>query len=99
VELPDVGPIIFEDAETGEQLYIDTHDKDFRKRFVETAARHDYELNVLFHRLGIDTLGLSTGGDLVREIVRFARLRKQRKVTPAAFAKSNVRDLTPRLGG
>jgi uncharacterized protein (DUF58 family) len=99
VELPDVGPIIFEDAETGEQLYIDTHDKDFRKRFVEMAARHDYELSLLFRRLGIDTLGLSTDGDLVREIVRFARLRKQRKIAPAAFAKSNVRVSTPGLGG
>ena len=94
VELPDVGPIIFEDAETGEQLYIDTHNRDFRKRFIEAAARHDYELNVLFRRLGIDTLGLSTDGDMVKEIIRFARLRKQRKITPAAFAKANVRDLT-----
>ena len=30
VELPDVGPIIMEDAETGEQLYVDTHDRRFR---------------------------------------------------------------------
>ncbi len=99
MELPDIGPIIFEDAETGEQLYIDTHDKDFRKRFVETAARQDYELSVLFRRLGIDILGLSTDGDLVREIVRFVRLRKQRKMAPAAFAKSNVGVLAPALGG
>ncbi len=95
VELPDVGPIIFEDAETGEQLYIDTHDKGFQKRFAETAARHDYELNVLFRRLGIDKLELSTAGDMVSQIVRFARLRKQRKMTPAAFTKSKIRDLTP----
>ena len=26
VELPDIGPIVMEDAETGEQLYVDTHD-------------------------------------------------------------------------
>ena len=26
VELPDVGPLLMEDAETGEQLYVDTHD-------------------------------------------------------------------------
>ncbi len=46
MELPDIGPIIFEDAETGEQLYIDTHDKKFRKRFIEAAQRREYELNV-----------------------------------------------------
>ncbi len=31
-ELPDVGPLLLEDAETGEQLYVDTHDKKFRAR-------------------------------------------------------------------
>src|SRR5258706_6231057 len=31
VELPDVGPLMMEDAETGAQLYIDTHDKRFRQ--------------------------------------------------------------------
>ena len=33
MDLPDIGPIVMEDAETGEQLYVDTHDKNTRKRF------------------------------------------------------------------
>ena len=36
--LPDVGPVILEDSETGEQLYVDTADPAFRRRF-EAAAR------------------------------------------------------------
>ena len=36
-DLPDVGPIIMEDAETGEQLYVDTGDRGFRRRFQEAA--------------------------------------------------------------
>jgi uncharacterized protein (DUF58 family) len=87
IELPDIGPIIFEDAETHEQLYVDTHDLKFRNRFKEAAQRREYELNTTFHRLGIDVLSLSTDSDLVKEIVRFATLRKQRRLTPAAFAK------------
>jgi uncharacterized protein (DUF58 family) len=95
-ELPDIGPMVFEDAETGEQLYLDTHDKNFRKRFVEAAERQDYELNVIFRRLAIDSFDLSTEDDLAREIIRFARLRKQRKKTPASFTKSkDLRLLTP----
>ncbi len=94
-ELPDIGPIIFEDAETGEQLYVDTHDKKFRKRFIEAAQQREYELNVALHRVGVDVLALSTEDDLVAEIVRFAMLRKQRKRTPASFAKSNVGSLSP----
>jgi len=79
IELPDIGPIIFEDAETGEQLYIDTHDQKFRKRFVAAAQRREYELNVAFRRAGVDVLPLATEDDLVKAIVRFATLRKQQK--------------------
>jgi uncharacterized protein (DUF58 family) len=95
VELPDIGSVILEDAETGEQSYIDTHDKGFRERFIEAAQRREYELNIVFRRLGVDMLALSTEGDLVREIVRFATLRRQRRMAPASFAKSNVHHLSP----
>ncbi|MDH3673810.1 MAG: DUF58 domain-containing protein, partial [Gammaproteobacteria bacterium] len=44
VELPDLGPIIMEDAETGEQLYVDTHDRKFRQRFQEAAGRRELAL-------------------------------------------------------
>ena len=99
MEMPDIGPIIFNDAETGEQLYLDTHDRKFRRRFLEAAQRRDYELNVTLARLGVDTLALSTEDDLVKEIVRFAMLRKQRKKSPAAFARSNGGSLLPQRRG
>jgi uncharacterized protein (DUF58 family) len=79
VELPDIGPIIMEDAETGEQLYVDTHDKKFRQRFQEAARRREAALNEAFKRSGVDALSLSTEEDLVRAIVRFATLRQQRR--------------------
>jgi uncharacterized protein (DUF58 family) len=79
VELPDIGPIIMEDAETGEQLYVDTRDKKFRQRFQEAAQRREAELNEAFKRSGVDALSLSTEEDLVRAIVRFATLRQQRR--------------------
>lgn len=79
VELPDIGPIVMEDAETGEQLYVDTHDKKFRARFAEAARRREAALNEAFKRAGVDALSLSTEEDLVRAIVRFAALRRQRR--------------------
>jgi uncharacterized protein (DUF58 family) len=79
VELPDVGPIVMEDAETGEQLYVDTHDRKFRQRFQEAARQREAILNEAFKRAGVDALSLSTEEDLVRAIVRFATLRKQRR--------------------
>ena len=78
MELPDIGPVIMEDAETGEQLYVDTHDRKFRQRFQEAAQRRQTELAESFKRAGVDALSLSTEEDLVRAIVRFAKLRKRR---------------------
>ena len=77
VELPDVGMIMMEDAETGEQLFVDTHDPKFRKRFAEVAQRREDELKTAFKRAGVDALSLSTEEDLVRAIVRFAKQRRQ----------------------
>jgi uncharacterized protein (DUF58 family) len=79
VEMPDVGPIYMEDAETGEQLYVDTHDRKFRVRFQEAARQREAALNEAFKHAGVDVLSLSTGEDLVRAIVRFATLRQQRR--------------------
>ncbi|HWQ14461.1 MAG TPA: DUF58 domain-containing protein [Roseiflexaceae bacterium] len=78
-ELPDVGPIILEDAETGEQLYVDTRDAAFRRRFAETARRREAALSAALARAGVDALSLSTEEDLVRAFVRFAELRKRRR--------------------
>ena len=80
-ELPDIGMVVMEDSETGEQLYIDTHDKKFRERFRQAADRREENLKTIFNRVGIDLLPLSTEDDLVKAIVRFATMRKQRKAS------------------
>jgi uncharacterized protein (DUF58 family) len=79
VELPDIGPIILEDAETGEQLYVDTHDRKFRARFSEAARQREAKLNQAFKQAGVDALSLSTEEDMVSAIVRFANIRRQRR--------------------
>jgi uncharacterized protein (DUF58 family) len=80
VELPDVGPILMEDSETREQLYVDTHDRRFRRKFEQAARQRETALNEAFKRSGVDALPLSTGEDLVVAIVRFVKLRKQRRM-------------------
>jgi uncharacterized protein (DUF58 family) len=79
VSLPDIGPIIMEDAETGEQLYVDTHDRRFRQRFEAAAREREAALGQAFKHAGVDALSLSTEEDLVGAILRFARIRKQRR--------------------
>jgi uncharacterized protein (DUF58 family) len=79
IELPDVGPMLMEDAESGEQLYVDTRDKKFRRRFREAAERRELEIGHAFKRAGVEALALSTQDDLVRAIVRMATLRRRRR--------------------
>ncbi|HVO39992.1 MAG TPA: DUF58 domain-containing protein [Spirochaetia bacterium] len=82
--LPDVGMVVLEDAESGQQLFLDTHNRGFRTRFAEAARRREHDLRAAFGRCGTDFLEISTEGDMVQEIVRFASLRKRRKSGAAA---------------
>jgi uncharacterized protein (DUF58 family) len=79
VTLPDVGHVILEDSETGEQIYVDTHDKKFRARFMEAARQREAELSAAFKRAGVDVLPLSTEADLIHAIASFVMLRRQRR--------------------
>jgi uncharacterized protein (DUF58 family) len=83
LELPDLGLVPLTDAETGEQLWVDTHDGGFRKRFARIAAEREAALREALSRAGVDALELSTTDDLVEAIVRFADMRK-RKVRAGA---------------
>jgi uncharacterized protein (DUF58 family) len=77
VELPDVGPLLLDDAETGEQLIVDTHDPTFRRRFAEAAEAREAALRAAFRRAGVDATALATDEDLLRAIVRLASRRKR----------------------
>ncbi len=76
--LPDLGLVTMQDSETGEQLFVDTHDLAFRRRFAQAAERRESALREAFAAAGADVLELSTEDDLVDAILRFADLRKRR---------------------
>ena len=78
MELPDLGLLTMNDAETGEQIVVDTHDLGFRNRFAAAAQRRETALLEALARAGVDTLELATDDDLMNAILRFAELRKQR---------------------
>lgn len=79
VELPDAGLIVVEDAETGEQLYVDTSDVAFRRRFQEAAGRSEATLRENLRRANVDLHTISTEEDLVTAIIQIAALRKKRR--------------------
>jgi len=77
-ELPDAGLVVMEDAETGQQLFVDTHDTAFRRRFVALAAEREAALRAALSGAGADCIELATEDDLADTLLRFARLRKRR---------------------
>ncbi|MBC5765278.1 DUF58 domain-containing protein [Ramlibacter albus] len=78
LELPDLGLLTLRDAETGEQMLVDTHDKGFRKRFARIAAQREADLRQAMVNAGVDALELATDSDLVDAIVRFVDMRRMR---------------------
>jgi uncharacterized protein (DUF58 family) len=76
--LPDLGLVTMRDAESGEQLLVDTSSAKFRQRFANISAQREEELRKSLSRAGVDTLELSTDDDLVQSILRFTDMRKRR---------------------
>ena len=99
--LPDIGMLPFEDAESGEQVFVDTSDRKFRERFVAAAQQHEDALFAAYGAAGCDVLELSTGDDLVDAIRRFADLRKAQRTlsgggtVPAHLAPAPTEEASP----
>lgn len=89
MEIPDVGLVTVEDAETGEQLLVDAADPGFRARYAQHAEAAEAALREALGRAGVDTLELATDDDLLEALLRFADLRRRRarlKVNPRVAA-------------
>jgi uncharacterized protein (DUF58 family) len=91
LQLPDLGLLTLRDAETGEQVLVDTHDPGFRKRFARIAAQREAELREGLARAGVDTLELSTDADLVEAMVRFTEMRKRRSRLSSGSLPSHLK--------
>ena len=80
LELPDLGLLPLRDAETGERLWVDTHDRAFRERFARLAAEREAALRTALARAGVDALELSTADDLAEVLLRLVAMRRRRPV-------------------
>ncbi len=78
-ELPDAGVIVVEDAETREQLVVDSSDAEFRRRLREAGEHREAELRAVTLRAGVSIHEVSTADDLVQALVRIIESRKLRR--------------------
>ena len=77
-ELPDVGFVTLDDAETGEQLEIDTSNPGLRRRYAQAAQSHAEALSQSLRGCGVDLLELSTDEPYLPALQRFFRGRARR---------------------
>jgi len=79
VEMPDLGVVVMEDSETGAQLFVDTSDPRFRRRFRAAADAREERLQTGLQHAGLDLFSVSTNEDLVQALIRLLLVRKQRR--------------------
>ncbi len=78
-ELPDAGAVYVEDAETGEQIFVDTSDAVFRQRLAAAADARQVDLEARARKAGVDLYTVRTDDDLVRSLMRISELRRRRR--------------------
>ena len=77
--LPEVGLIVVEDAETGEQILVDSADPWFRTRFRDGVDERDAQLRSGMRRAGVPLHRVDTGSDLVETLLEvIAETRRRR---------------------
>jgi uncharacterized protein (DUF58 family) len=78
-ELPALGRLILQDAETGEVVEVNTADERKRKAFVERQVKTQDELARLFRVAGIDSIVLRTDQPYAAALGKFFEAREKRR--------------------
>jgi uncharacterized protein (DUF58 family) len=78
-ELPNVGIVALEDAETGEIVELDTASSMVRERFKQQSAERSRRLVSDFRSEGVDTLQLQTDSPYMPALQRFFKTRERRR--------------------
>ena len=80
LELPALGRLVLQDAETGEIVEVNTGDQRKRKAFADRQARTQAEITKLFRSAGIDAIQLRTDQPYSIELARFFETREKRRL-------------------
>ncbi len=78
LDLPNVGFIELEDAETGETFMVDTSDLDVREEFASTTSEAVQAREKLFRSLNVDYIDIRTDQSYIEPLIRFFRMRAKR---------------------
>ena len=76
--LPDVGLIALQDAETGQQILLDTGDSRLRREFEERAAAARRDRERMLRAVDVDAIIVRTDRPYTEALLRFFRMRERR---------------------
>ena len=76
--LPDAGLVVFEDAECGDQIEVNTSDASVRAAYAHFVERRREEWERAFRRKRIDSIALTTDEDYLPALREFFRTRERR---------------------
>ena len=79
MQLPDVGLIELEDAETGETVLVDAGSPEVRRSYERLGMDRTSGLAALFRSVGVDRIDVMSGRGYVMDLVRFFRQREKRR--------------------
>ena len=74
-QLPPVGMMYLRDAETGEQMWVDTSDKKLREAYEKYAFVREKELDAIFKRSGVDVANIRSDEDYGRALITLFKKR------------------------
>ncbi len=80
LELPALGRLVFQDAETGEIVEVNTADARKRAAFAERQAKSQEQLARLFRKAGIDAMQLRTDQPYSAALGKFFETREKRRL-------------------
>ncbi|HNT35252.1 MAG TPA: DUF58 domain-containing protein [bacterium] len=78
-EMPRIGFLEVEDAETGETFLLDTQDREFQGRYQQLAEKREQSCVQMFNRIGLDHVPIQTGESYIIPLVRFFQRRARER--------------------
>jgi len=78
MELPSLGYIELEDAETGEQILLDTSDRTVRDLFAQKTSEAVLKRDKLFKSMNVDSIAIHTNESYFEPLMKFFRVRAKR---------------------
>jgi uncharacterized protein (DUF58 family) len=79
LEIPNVGLVRLEDAETGEKIIVDTSQAAYREDYAQIQRKNREEFGKRLRRRGVDSFEFGTDSDYVGALQEFFRMREVRR--------------------